>query len=64
MQLPPELYGPAGAVVVLALGFVAFIRGDIVPGWIHKREQARADRADAALIAVLSKARTDDVKGP
>jgi hypothetical protein len=58
--MPPELYGPAGALAVLAFVVVAFIRGDIVPGYIHKREQTRADRSDAALLAFLTKARPDD----
>jgi hypothetical protein len=62
--MPPELYGPAGALAVLAFVVVAFIRGDIAPGYAYRREQARADRADAALLAILMKARPDDGSPP
>lgn len=44
--MPPELYGPAGALAVLAFFVIAFIRGDVVPGWIHRREITRGDKAD------------------
>lgn len=44
--MSPELYGPAGALTVLAFVVVALIRGDLVPGWLHRREIARGDKAD------------------
>lgn len=62
-MIPPELYGPAGALAVLAFVVVAFIRGDIAPGSAYKREQARADKATEALIELLSKAKPDDRSG-
>lgn len=61
--MPPELYGPAGALAVLAFVVVAFIRGDIAPGYAYRREQARADKADAALIELLTKPKPDDGRG-
>lgn len=39
--MPPELYGPAGALAVLAFVVVALIRGDLVPGFIYKDERAQ-----------------------
>ena len=55
---PAELQalGNAGgwvvAVVFMGLGVAAFVRGDVVPGWIHKREIARADKATDLLAAM------------
>ena len=43
-----------GWILVAALAVlivVAFIRGDIVPGWIYKREIARADKATDLVAA-------------
>ena len=53
--MPAELYGPAGAIAALAFVLAAIIHGDLVPGFAYRREAARADKAEAALIAVLSK---------
>ena len=44
--MPPELYGPAGALAVLAFVVIAFIRGDIVPGFIYRDERAQRTVAE------------------
>jgi hypothetical protein len=44
--MPAELYGAGGALAALAFTLLALIRGDLVPGWIHRREIARGDKAD------------------
>ena len=52
--MPPELYGPFGALAVLSFVVVALIRGDLVPGYIHKREITRGDRNDTVLAEAAS----------
>ena len=52
MQIPPELYGPFGALVVLAVGLVLMIRGDIVPGYMYRRERDARDKADTVLLTI------------
>ena len=60
--MPPELYGPFGALAVLSFVVLALIRGDLVPGYIHKAAVARADKLDTAAektaeaLSVLTKA--------
>jgi isopentenyl phosphate kinase len=44
-----DLGGWAFACIVLGIVIAAFIKGDLVPGWIHKRETERADKATASL---------------
>lgn len=44
--MPPELYGPAGALAVLAFVVIAMIRGDIVPGFIYRDERAQRTVAE------------------
>jgi hypothetical protein len=44
--VPPELYGPAGALVALAFVVAAFVHGDIVPGWIYKDERSQRSIAE------------------
>lgn len=44
--MPPELYGPAGALAVLAFVVIGFIHGDIVPGFIYKDERAQRTTAE------------------
>ena len=44
--MPPELYGPAGALVALAFVVIALVRGDIVPGYIYKDERAQRTVAE------------------
>jgi hypothetical protein len=63
--MPPELYGPAGALVALAFVVAAFVHGDIVPGWIYKDERAQRTVAEtqaqrnAEALADLAKAVRD-----
>jgi hypothetical protein len=45
--------------IILGLG-VGFVRGWLVPGFVYRREADRADKADAALIRALSRAKADD----
>ncbi len=45
-MLPPEVYGPAGALVALAFVVAALMRGDLVPGWVYKREAAQREKAE------------------
>lgn len=50
--LSPDILDAGGwvfAAIVLAIVIAALIRGDLVPGAIHKRESARADTATAQL---------------
>ncbi len=67
--MPPELYGPAGALAVLAFVVIAFIRGDIVPGFIYKDERAQRTTAEtqaqrnAEALEALSKAIRDRASG-
>jgi hypothetical protein len=42
------------ASVVLALVIGGFIRGDIVPGWIHKREMALGDKSTELLAQMTA----------
>lgn len=44
--MPPELYGPAGALAVLAFVVIGFIRGDLVPGFIYRDERAQRTLAE------------------
>jgi hypothetical protein len=66
--LPPELYGPAGALAVLAFVVLALIRGDIVPGYIYKAEREQRQKAEqqaeqnAVALATLARAATDGAK--
>jgi hypothetical protein len=67
--MPPELYGPAGALAVLAFVVIALIRGDLVPGFIYKDERAQrklaetqADR-NAEALASLATAIRDRTTG-
>jgi hypothetical protein len=59
VPLPQELYGPLGALTVLAFVLLALIRGDLVPGFIYRDERAQrkvaetqAERNTDALEAV------------
>jgi hypothetical protein len=45
-MLPPEVYGPAGALVALAFVVAALMRGDLVPGWVYRREAAGREKAE------------------
>jgi hypothetical protein len=60
--MPPELYGPFGALAVLSFVVLAVIRGDIVPGYIYRAAVLRAEKADTAAektaeaLSVLAKA--------
>jgi hypothetical protein len=64
-MLPPELYGPAGALVALAFVIAALLRGDLVPGWVYKREAAGREKAETQAernsesLAALAKALND-----
>lgn len=44
--MPPELYGPAGALAVLAFIVIALIRGDLVPGFIYRDERTQRSVAE------------------
>jgi hypothetical protein len=64
-MIPAELYGPAGALAVLAFVVAGFIRGEIVPGWVYKQERAQrivaetqAERNTDALEAVAATVKT------
>jgi hypothetical protein len=48
-----QIGGWCFAAVVLGLVIAGFIRGDLVPGWVNKRETERADKA-AALLEQLT----------
>ena len=54
MTLPPELYGPFGALVILAIGIVAIVRafltGSIVPGFIYRKSEERRDAAETKVV--------------
>jgi hypothetical protein len=45
-MIPAELYGPFGALAVLSAVLVMIVRGDLVPGWIYKLEQAQRLKAE------------------
>ena len=48
------LTGQAGTIV-LALGVLwAFVRGWIVPGWLYRRENERADRLESLALKSTS----------
>jgi hypothetical protein len=49
-----DLGGWTFACIVLAIVIAAFIKGDLVPGWIHKRETERADKATDLLEHLTS----------
>jgi hypothetical protein len=49
-QMPPELYGPAGALAVLAFLVLAMIRGDIVPGWVYKQEREQRAKVEVQAL--------------
>lgn len=59
MPIPAELYGPAGAIAALAFILILIIHGDLVPGFIYRKTEARADKAEAALVDVLTRRRDD-----
>ena len=61
--MPSELYGPAGALAALVFVVLAMIRGDLVPGFIYRKTEQRADKADAALLDLLTKRPADDDRG-
>lgn len=42
-------------VILVVAGALAVVRGDVVPGWIYRRELERSDRVEAAM-ANLTKA--------
>lgn len=44
--MPSELYGPFGALAALAFVVLALMRGDLVPGWVYKREAAGREKAE------------------
>jgi hypothetical protein len=52
--------GPVGLVLAC---IAAIIRGDLVPGYIFRREQKRADDADHLLRAIARKSAGDDSGG-
>ena len=58
------LYGPFGALAVLAFVVLAMIRGDLVPGFIYRLERTRREQAEtqaernADSIAQLAQAAT------
>lgn len=45
--MPPELYGPAGALVVLSFVVLALIHGDLVPGFVYKQEREQRQASEA-----------------
>ena len=51
-----QIGGWAFSVIVCTFVIVGFIKGDIVPGWIHKRETERADKATDLLEHLTSAA--------
>lgn len=59
--MPAEIYGPLGALAVLGFVVAAFIRGDIVPGYIFRRERDKRELADtqaernATALAIIAK---------
>ena len=64
----PEVLAQIGgwcfAVIVCAVVIGGFIKGDLVPGWIHKREIERADKITALIseqTAVMEK-QTDNTE--
>lgn len=60
--MPPELYGPAGALAVLSFVVLALIRGDLVPGYIYRSERDQRQKAEeqadqnAAALTTLARA--------
>ena len=54
MTVPPELYGPFGALVILAIGIVAIVRafltGSIVPGFIYRQSEASREAAELKVV--------------
>lgn len=69
LTIPPELYGPAGALAVLAFLVLALVRGDLVPGWVYRSELAQREKSDiqaaktAEALTVLAKAAANGVAG-
>jgi hypothetical protein len=63
--IPPELYGPFGALVILGVVLTMLVRGDLVPGFIYKAAVARAEKSDiqaertADALTALAKAVSD-----
>ena len=59
--MPPELYGPFGALAALTAVLAMLVRGDLVPGFIYKAEVAQRQKAEtdatlnAAALAALAK---------
>lgn len=44
--MPPELYGPAGALAALAFVVGALIHGDLVPGYLYRLEREARTKAE------------------
>lgn len=63
--MPDAIYGPLGALAVLATVLAMLIRGDLVPGYLYKRERDKRDKSDAVLetIADTVKATLDRDRG-
>jgi hypothetical protein len=67
--IDPVALAQAGPVVILLVGigllFRAFVRGDIVPGWLFKLEQEQRQKAEtqaernAEALAALAKVATN-----
>jgi hypothetical protein len=63
--VPPELYGPFGALAALTFVVLALLHGDLVPGWAYKQErearkiaETQAERNTDALEAVAATVKT------
>lgn len=56
--MDPVTLAQAGPVAILLAGIGllarAFIRGDVVPGWIYRKAEERAERAEAALAKTVT----------
>ena len=67
--MPAEIYGPLGALAVLGFIVAAFIRGDIVAGWMYRRERDKREIADtqaernAAALAIIAKRLSREPRG-
>jgi hypothetical protein len=67
--VPPELYGPFGALAVLGFLVLALIRGDLVPGFIYRGEKEQRMKAEeqaeenAKSLAALAKAAVSGANG-
>jgi hypothetical protein len=60
-----QLGGWAFATIALAIVIAGLIKGDLVPGWIHKRETERADKATGTLEKITGSidTQTDVIEG-